>query len=228
MVVQQIPTAGGWSGVQPPAPQKAESPKLKKRHTLSVVAVQSLACGVILLLALLLRAAGGESYEQLRRQFHDELMSNDLMGALAALWDGDVEVDVEAEASAPLAEGTLTSAYGYRTDPLGGGEQFHRGVDIAADEGSPIAALYDGTVTETGESDSLGRYIRLAHGDGVEILYAHCSAVLAEAGRQVAAGETVALVGSTGASTGSHLHLELTVNGVANDPGDSLPLTRYA
>lgn len=224
MVIQQMPTGAPWSGVRPPEPPE-KPPKEKKKRRLPVVAVQSIACVVLLLLALLLRVAGGQPYEQLRQRFHSELMSNDLLATLAALWDGD---PLAEESSAPLAEGTLTSSYGYRTDPTGEGEQFHRGVDIAAPAGSDIAAIYPGTVAEVGESASLGHYVRLSHSGGIEVLYAHCSAVLVTQGATVLAGETVAQVGSTGDSTGNHLHLEMTVNGQATNPASALPLERYA
>ncbi len=142
-------------------------------------------------------------------------------GALA------VSLRVNRAAAAPLLQGRVSSCYGYRTDPTGGGEQFHRGVDIAAAAGAPIAAMYEGSVTEVGQSNSLGNYIRLSHGDGLEVLYAHCSTILATQGTKVRAGETVALVGSTGDSTGNHVHIEITVDGTTYNPMGVVPMTRY-
>ena len=120
-----------------------------------------------------------------------------------------------------------TSGYGYRTDPLTGARAFHRGVDIAAPAGTPVAAMLFGRVAAVGESDSLGRFIRIDHGDGVEVLYAHCSRVLAAEGAVVRAGETVALVGSTGRSTGAHLHVQISAAGTVFGPARLVPLIRY-
>ena len=269
-----------------------------------VLAVQCIACAVLVLLALLLRAAGGVAFAELRRRFNVGVARNELLSALAALWDGDPESAVSgvlreqndgiadapessvpdsstpsndggtskdggtsgggaAESSdapsaastspsaaqtagfappagaaavaltvrglpvPPLPSGTLTSGYGYRTDPLTGARAFHRGVDIAAPAGTPVAAMLFGRVAAVGESGSLGHFIRIDHGDGVEVLYAHCSRVLAAEGAVVRAGETVALVGSTGRSTGAHLHVQVSAAGTVFGPGRLVPLTRY-
>lgn len=233
---------------QPPA----ERPKLTVH--LSVVAVQSIACCVAVLLVLLLRVAGGESYGVARQQFHQMLARNEWATAVAQLWQDrplehvqntateDVKADdFTADGSAqltgssavlaavpPLASGTLTSAYGERIHPINGQEEFHNGVDIAAPQGAALAAMYDGEVTEVGENDSIGRYIRLRHDSGIEVLYGHCDSIVAERGDMVKAGDTVALVGSTGVSTGSHVHLSVKVDGEACDPAALLSLKQYA
>lgn len=142
-------------------------------------------------------------------------------GALA------VPLLVNRAAVPPLQAGTLTSGYGYRDSPTGGAEQFHWGVDIAAPAGTPIAAMFFGTVTAAGESSSFGNYVRLTHGDGVEVLYAHCSRLLVSAGTVVRPGETVALVGATGAATGNHLHVQVSCDGTVYHPGGMVPLERY-
>ncbi|MBE6779202.1 MAG: M23 family metallopeptidase [Ruminococcaceae bacterium] len=248
---------GGWSGTASP-PSTAPPPEKKPRRargTGLVVAVQSLACVAILLLALLLRAAGGEAYTHLCRRFKECLQRNDLLAAVMALWDGDPVEEVTSQVTQmnetvsgtalpdgvvavplmvngfgvpPLTDGTLTSGYGYREDPFDRTVDFHRGVDIAAPTGTPIAAMYYGRVLAVGESDSLGRFVRLSHGDGVEVLYAHCSAVLVQENTVLRAGETVALVGDTGRATGSHLHVEVSADGTVFDPGGMLPMDRYA
>jgi murein DD-endopeptidase MepM/ murein hydrolase activator NlpD len=118
----------------------------------------------------------------------------------------------------PLQNGKITSCFGYRENPLNGEESFHQGLDIAADMNSPVAAMFFGVVTEVGTSSSYGNYITIYHGGGIEALYAHCSKILADRGAVVRAGEIVAQVGSTGSSTGPHLHVEIRVNGIAYDP----------
>ena len=130
-------------------------------------------------------------------------------------------------AAKPLPEGTLTSYFGYRENPTQGGLSFHKGVDIAAPEGTPVAAMFHGVVTAAGTSSSYGNYVRISHGNGMEVLYAHCLEVLVQKDAVIRQGETVAKVGSTGDSTGNHLHIEVTVNGIAYDPLPLLPADQY-
>lgn len=116
------------------------------------------------------------------------------------------------------AEGCVSSSYGYRIHPVYGTEGFHSGLDIAADEGSEVLAVFGGEVIETGVGEKSGNYIRLDNGKGVQTLYCHCSEILARKGQRVSAGEKIALVGQTGLATGPHLHLELRVDGELCDP----------
>ncbi len=126
----------------------------------------------------------------------------------------------------PLTAGTLTSGYGYRSTSTGE-EEFHRGVDIAAPYGTPIAALFYGRVVTVGEEATLGRYVVLDHGDGMQVLYAHCAEIIAPQGAVVRAGETVALVGSTGDSTGNHVHIQVTGDGTIYNPAAVVSVGRY-
>ena len=87
--------------------------------------------------------------------------------------------------------------------------------------------MFYGVVTETGESASYGNYIKIYHGGGMEVLYAHCAEILAQKDAVIRAGEVVAKVGSTGDSTGNHLHVEVRVDGIAYDPADILPMDLY-
>lgn len=114
--------------------------------------------------------------------------------------------------------GELSSAYGYRDHPLDGEYSFHKGVDLAADKGTPIAAFAAGTVDFIGESDAYGLYIQLKHGNGITTFYCHCSELFAQKGEHVELGQTIAAVGNTGKTTGSHLHFELKSDGVLLNP----------
>lgn len=114
--------------------------------------------------------------------------------------------------------GKLSSAFGYRDHPLDGDYSFHKGVDLAADKGTPVAAFAAGTVDFIGESDAYGLYIQLNHGNGITTFYCHCSELLARKGESVELGQTIAAVGNTGNVTGSHLHLELKRDGVLLNP----------
>ena len=108
--------------------------------------------------------------------------------------------------------GHLNSTYGYRDHPINGKYQFHGGVDIGGQNGDPISAFAAGTVEYVGEDDSYGLYMQLDHGNGVKSFYAHCSTICVKKGESVTAGQKIAEVGSSGAATGPHLHLELKYN----------------
>lgn len=106
-------------------------------------------------------------------------------------------------------QAALSSPFGYREHPVEGEERFHYGVDLAADEGTPIRCFADGTVTVSGESTSYGKYLIVAHRGGYATLYAHCSKLLIGEGKKVREGEKIAEVGQTGMATGPHLHFEI-------------------
>lgn len=114
--------------------------------------------------------------------------------------------------------GEVVSKYGYRTHPITKKYTMHNGIDIAAKKGSDIYASFDGTVTSAGYSDSYGYYVIVSHSKNVETLYAHCSKLKAKKGDTVKKGDVIALVGSTGWSTGPHLHFEIRVGGYRIDP----------
>ena len=108
--------------------------------------------------------------------------------------------------------GTITSRFGRRSSGQ------HTGLDIANSTGTPIQAVADGTVTYAAYRGTLGRLVVIQHTNSVETYYAHCSKLYVSAGQQVKQGDVIAAVGSTGNSTGPHLHLEIRVNGVAKNP----------
>lgn len=111
--------------------------------------------------------------------------------------------------------GTITSRFGARSSIR---SSTHTGLDIATSTGTPIVAAASGTVTFSGYKGSYGNMIVISHGNGVQTYYGHCSKLYVSAGTQVSQGQTIAAVGSTGNSTGPHLHLEVRVNGVAYNP----------
>lgn len=301
--------------------------KKNKSSGWQLIAVQSISCVVLILIALVFRMIGGSAFSQLRESFNHSIMSNSILATLAALIEspkddsskkeessesgdtsgseassseeepsGDETEDTsenggttntggstaptgsaanktttEASKSAatsttasmvaavggkdisvsnriyyapngatfaplrvnrlankPLESGKVTSRFGYRVNPNSREESFHQGLDIADELDTPIAAMYFGVVSEVGQSSSYGNYVRIFHGNGLEVLYAHCSQILADKDAVIRAGEIVARVGSTGDSTGPHLHIEVTLHGVAYDPAGIVPLTNYA
>ena len=130
--------------------------------------------------------------------------------------------------SATLTSGTFTwplpgytnnsSAYGWRVHPIYGTRKFHKGEDIPAPTGTPIVAAASGTVTTAGWVSGYGNYTVINHGGGVMTAYGHQSAIHVSVGQRVTAGQTIGLVGSTGNSTGPHLHFEVYVNGSTRNP----------
>lgn len=119
--------------------------------------------------------------------------------------------------------GPISSYYGYRTSPGGIGSTFHEGVDIAGDYGTPISATAAGTVTKAGWVGGYGYLVEVRHADGIVTRYGHNSAVLVYEGQHVDQGSMIALMGSTGNSTGPHCHYEVRIHGEAVDPMYFLP-----
>lgn len=114
--------------------------------------------------------------------------------------------------------GIITSRFGYRSSPGGIGTTNHKGLDIGAPNGTKIYAAAGGTVEYSGNKGSFGKLVIINHGNGVRTYYAHCSTLKVSSGQKVNAGTNIALVGSTGASTGYHLHFEVKVNGTSVNP----------
>lgn len=112
----------------------------------------------------------------------------------------------------------VSSGFGPRTHPITGERRVHAGVDFAAPAGTPVVAAAAGVVRVAGRHGGYGLLVVLDHGDGIQTRYAHASRLLVAAGQAVARGQLIALVGSTGRSTGPHLHFEVRVGGVAQDP----------
>ena len=107
----------------------------------------------------------------------------------------------------------ISDEYGNRMHPILGVEKFHNGIDLAASTGTPILAAYDGDVVAADYSGSMGNYIMIDHGSGLYTIYMHCSALYVSKGQSVYKGQNIAAVGSTGRSTGPHLHFSVRLNG---------------
>jgi hypothetical protein len=112
----------------------------------------------------------------------------------------------------------LTSRFGYRVDPIRGGRRLHAGIDIPGPLGTPVRSSAAGTVVYAAWAGGYGNMIEVDHGGGLRTRYGHLSRVLVQPGIAVANGETIALMGSTGRSTGSHLHFEVRANGQPENP----------
>ena len=117
------------------------------------------------------------------------------------------------------ASGRVSSNFGQREDPFNSSERFHSGIDIAADYGSDINAAAEGTVITAGTLAGYGKAVIVSHGNGLTTLYGHISSAIAKEGQKVKKGQLIARVGSTGRSTGPHLHFEVRIN---DNPVDHL------
>jgi murein DD-endopeptidase MepM/ murein hydrolase activator NlpD len=118
----------------------------------------------------------------------------------------------------PVSGGEITSGFGYRSDPFTGGGAFHPGLDFRGAYGSPIYAAGSGTVSFVGQIHGYGNVVEISHGNGLLTRYAHMSKTLAKVGQRVAAGDAIGQIGSTGRSTGPHLHFEVRINGGVVNP----------
>ncbi|MCP4832355.1 MAG: M23 family metallopeptidase [Gammaproteobacteria bacterium] len=118
----------------------------------------------------------------------------------------------------PVKSGWISSFFGKRTDPMTGKASWHRGIDFAGKYGNDVIAVSDGVVSWSGDRYGFGNLVEIKHGNGYVTRYAHNQELLVAVGDQVVQGETIALMGSTGRSTGPHVHFEVWHNGKAVDP----------
>lgn len=118
----------------------------------------------------------------------------------------------------PVAQGYMASGFGERSDPINGHEAIHLGLDFDAPTGTPVLAVAEGVVSFVGVKPGYGNVVEIDHGNGYMTRYAHNSAIVAQAGARVHAGDTIAKVGSTGRATGPHCHFEVWLNGRPVNP----------
>lgn len=158
---------------------------------------------------------------RLNRQFQDierraaeqESAFKDLLKAFR-----DRSVLLAHTPSTQPVKGWLSSGFGYRRSAFTNQREFHAGIDIVAREGTPIFAPADGVVTRSGREGGYGKILEIRHMQGIVTRYAHNSVNLAKVGQRVKRGQIIARVGSTGRSTGPHLHYEVRINGIAVNP----------
>lgn len=131
---------------------------------------------------------------------------------------GQIVVSGNGTLSNPCPSARISSEFGPRTAPTAGASTYHKGRDYAAASGTPIYAAADGKVTTCTYNSIRGYYVVITHSNGLQTWYQHCSAIYVSAGQTVVRGQNIAAVGTTGISTGAHLHFEVHVNGTAVDP----------
>ena len=152
--------------------------------------------------------------------------SGEQLGLIESLL-ADQDVDMSATpAGMPVRGGYMSSHFGNRTDPISGGSQFHRGLDFSGKLGDPVTAVADGVVIFSGRDAGLGNLVEIDHGNGLMTRYAHNSRLIVQVGERVRAGDRISLIGSTGRSTGPHLHFEVWRDGRPVNPRQFLQSSR--
>ena len=140
------------------------------------------------------------------------------LGIMEQLFDQEKLANDAFIAGRPIKWGWMSSPYGYRSDPFTGKRAWHAGVDFAGKDGSDIISVAAGVVTWSGQRYGYGNLVEVNHGDGYTTRYAHCKELLVEVGDIVEKGEVLARMGSTGRSTGPHVHYEVLKNGRPENP----------
>lgn len=153
----------------------------------------------------------------------EKQLQNQINAALKSASQSSLVYKGNGKFQFPLASYTrVSSSYGNRIHPIYGTQKFHAGIDYAAPHGTAIYAGDDGVVLTSGWVNGYGYTVSINHGSGYVTMYAHCSSLLVSAGQSVKRGQTIARVGSTGNSTGNHLHFEVRVNGKTVNPAGYL------
>jgi murein DD-endopeptidase MepM/ murein hydrolase activator NlpD len=156
-----------------------------------------------------------EGLDTLNRQFAD---SGEQLSVLESmLFNRQLDMN-SVPSREPIANSYITSSFGRRADPIVGGSQFHKGIDFEADVGDPVLAVADGVVSYSGVRSGYGNVIEIDHGNGYVTRYAHNSRLERRVGELIRAGQEIAKAGSTGRSTGAHVHFEVWENGQYVNP----------
>lgn len=162
-----------------------------------------------------------------RAQYEDVKLLRWNLGGRSDWFDGSTAPRVSSGLMAPVA-GRITSGFGYRYHPILRYARLHAGIDFGAAWGSPIAAAADGQVVGAGWAGGYGRQVRIAHSGGIVTTYSHMSGIAAEPGTIVKQGQVIGYVGSTGLSTGPHLHFEVRIGGQPVNPLTARLVSRTA
>lgn len=187
--------------------------------------LQGIICVAVIIFCLIIKSFFGEFFAEVKNWYVEKFNENTSINLVLGNDENNgvggpkiIENSNDLNKFSPPVSGVLTSSYGYRSDPFTGERAFHNGVDIAAKSGTPIKTVCAGKIEISENSrDDYGRYIVINHG-GFKTVYAHCKTLIAKVGQQVSAGDVIATVGSTGRSTGPHLHFEVRIGDVRIDP----------
>jgi murein DD-endopeptidase MepM/ murein hydrolase activator NlpD len=164
------------------------------------------------------KASGVTSSDEQFKQLFSSWQSMDQGGPVTISTPSAPTMGVSIPSRAPLAAASTSSSYGMRNHPVLGGMRAHKGIDLAAPTGTPVYATADGTIGRADWFSSYGLYVAIEHGSDLETRYAHMSRLAVAAGQHVKKGDVIGYVGTTGRSTGPHLHYEVRVGGAAVNP----------
>jgi murein DD-endopeptidase MepM/ murein hydrolase activator NlpD len=156
-----------------------------------------------------------EGMQELQAQFQASGQQLSVLETL--LFNRKLEADA-LPSRAPVANSYITSGFGGRADPFGGGSQYHKGIDFDANTGDPVLSVADGVVSYAGVRSGYGNVVEVDHGNGYVTRYAHNSRLLVQVGELVRVGAQLAKAGSTGRSTGAHVHFEVWEDGRVVNP----------
>ena len=207
---------------------------------ISIVAVQVIVCAAAILICVIIKFCFKDAFSQMKDWYGKNVnVDTDINQVLNAApsdkkangkggpytsYSSNTETTVKGAFAIPV-NGTVSSQFGYRIDPFTNKPATHNGIDIAAKSGENIYPAMKGQVKKVGLNNAdYGNYIIIDHG-GIETLYGHCKEIKAGVGQNVDTDTVIALCGSTGRSTGPHLHFEVRVNNVRIDPGPLLGLS---
>ncbi len=217
--------------------------------TVKLVFVEASVCGILLLLALIFSLVTPKSYSGFKNSYlsattQSDVKFEDVKALLLKIYDFVFADDKNTEKTgsggadtgknvslneyvltskiAAPTKGTVTSLFGKRIHPIFKTEGFHTGLDIAAKAGTNITAAFSGTVYECGTSQAYGNYIIMRHSPSLYTFYGHCESLKAKEGMNIRKGEVIAFMGSTGYSTGPHLHFEIRIDGKSVNPAYAL------
>lgn len=166
----------------------------------------------------------GAEIQRLERQMSTQSKQLSLLEGL--LIDSSLDASLMPNAL-PVRSGYISSGYGYRTDPFTGGRDFHPGIDFDGNMGDTIVAVAGGVVSFSGTKSGYGKTVEIDHGNGLVTRYAHCSRLDVQVGDPVRTGTPIAGMGSTGRSTGTHLHFEVWKEGKLVNPRDYLKAQQH-
>ncbi len=169
-----------------------------------------------------------EANEQQQQMATLQLFASEVSNAFTKFYRRSLRSLADSRPSLWPVEGRLMSHFGMRSDPFSGEGAFHAGVDISAELGTPVRATADGVVTRVGWESGYGKLVVVEHGNGFETYYAHLSRFDVMEGMEVRRGSIVGRSGSSGRSTGAHLHYEVRMNGTAVNPHRYLQHTSMA
>ena len=193
---------------------------------ISIFILQGVICAAVIIICIIIKTFFGNFFGEIKT-WYDKNMNQDTDASLVLEDTAENygtggplevgEVDLSKGFVLPVS-GVQTSGYGYRSDPFTGEIASHNGIDIAAEKGTEIKAAMDGVIEVSQKSGGdYGNYIIINHG-GFKTLYGHCEKLYSDVGEKVSSGDIIATVGSTGRSTGPHLHFEIRIGDTRIDP----------